>query len=115
MAGQTGKALMKIQRYTRAALAAALTVIALGSLSACASETQASVPQESDVLSMQLPNDVSAEGVVLAAVLLSTSDIELALAEGLVTPAEVDLAQAAVDDGTLQQWQQRAERELAAN
>lgn len=73
------------------------------------------VAESSDIMSMELPTDVSAQGVVLAAVLLSTSDIELALTEGLVTPAEVDLAQAALDDGTLQQWQQRAERELAAN
>jgi hypothetical protein len=61
---------------------------------------------------MQLPADVSAPGVVLAALLLTTSDIEAALAEGLVTPAEVTLAQAAIDDGLLDHWRQRAEQEI---
>lgn len=106
---------MNTKAIGRLALFAAVASLALGSLTACAAESQATAPPTSDILSMDLPTDVSAQGVVLAAVLLSTSDIELALAEGLVTPAEVDLAQAALDDGTLQQWQQRAERELAAN
>lgn len=101
-------------RRARAVVAASVVALAIAGLTACAQETQASAPAQSDILTMALPSDVSAEGVVFAAVLLTTSDIELALAEGLVTPAEVDLAQAALDDGTLEQWQQRAQDELAA-
>lgn len=100
-------------RRVRAILSLSVVALAFASLTACAPETQASAPAQSDILTMMLPSDVSAQGVVLAAVLLTTSDIELALSEGLVTPAEVDLAQAALDDGTLKQWQERAQNELA--
>lgn len=93
---------------------AALTIV--GScgfaLSACQADRKATASADSTISTMTLPADVSARGVLLAAVLLSTSDIEGALAEGLVTPAEVDLAQAAIDDGMLDQWRQRAERDL---
>lgn len=62
-----------------------------------------------DILTMKLPADVSAKGVILAAVLLSTADIEASLEAGLVTPAEVATAKQAIDDGTLDIWRQRAE------
>ncbi|WP_208322556.1 hypothetical protein [Salinibacterium sp. ZJ454] len=54
-------------------------------------------------------DSVTAEGVLLAAVLLSTADIEAAVAEGLVTPGEVDEAQRAIDAGTLDEWRELAE------
>jgi hypothetical protein len=64
---------------------------------------------ESSILSGDLPEDVTAKNVLVAAILLSTSDIEGAVAEGLVTPAEVDAAAKAIKDGTLDLWRQRAE------
>lgn len=48
--------------------------------------------------------DVSALGVVLAAVLLAEGDVEQAVSDGLVTVAEVDAAVAAIRDDTMDQW-----------
>ncbi|MBB5632957.1 hypothetical protein BKA04_001180 [Cryobacterium mesophilum] len=64
---------------------------------------------ESAILSGPLPADVSAQNVVLAAILLRTSDIDAAVADGLVTPAEVDAAKLAIEQGTVDLWRQRAE------
>lgn len=63
--------------------------------------------------SLPVSDSVSAEGVVLAAVLLSTADIEASVAEGLVTPDEVDEARRAIDDGTLDEWRELAEKAAA--
>lgn len=88
-------------------------VIAL-SVSSCAPAAQPAVTPSAthDILSRKLPLDVSAKGVLLAAVLLSTADISSAVESGLVTPAEVAIAQQAIDDGTLDFWRQRAEQDL---
>ncbi|HEU4808241.1 MAG TPA: hypothetical protein VFT01_08260 [Homoserinimonas sp.] len=59
---------------------------------------------------LPVSDTVSAEGVVLAAVLLSTADIEASVAEGLVTPDEVDEARRAIEDGTLDEWRELAEQ-----
>lgn len=49
--------------------------------------------------------DVRPDGVLIAALLLAGGgDLEEAVADGLVTPAEVDTAAAALDDGTLAAW-----------
>lgn len=84
------------------------------SVAACSS----SVPSETDnvvvgydILTENLSPDVTARGVMLAAVLLVAGDIEQAVAKGTVTPAEVDEARTAIDDGTLDLWRQRAETE----
>lgn len=98
----------RIHLATAVALAAGL----IGALSACAPAQSPEKTHSKNILTMELPSDVSARGVLLAAVLLSTADIEGALAEGLVTPAEVDFAQQAIDDGMLDHWRERAEAEL---
>lgn len=59
---------------------------------------------------LPVSDTVSAEGVVLAAVLLSTADIEASVAEGLVTPDEVDEARRAIAAGTLDEWRELAEQ-----
>ena len=56
-------------------------------------------------------DDVSASGVVLAATLIAGGKIDEAVASGLVTPAEVDEARAAIEGGTLNEWVERAENE----
>ena len=61
------------------------------------------------IVSGELPENVTAKNVLVAAILLSTSDIDGAVAEGLVTPAEVDAAAEAIKNGTLDLWRQRAE------
>lgn len=88
-------------------------VIALG-ISACAPTAKPVVTPSAthDILTRTLPSDVSAKGVLVAAVLLSTADISSALESGLVTPAEVATAQQAISDGTLDIWRQRAEADL---
>lgn len=65
-----------------------------------------------DTAASDLPvsDTVSAAGVVLAAVLLATADIEASVAEGLVTPDEVDEARRAIEDGTLNEWRELAEQ-----
>ncbi len=106
---------VKRMRTKSATIAAALSVALLGAavLTACQGQVPSSESSASTILTMELPPEVSAKGVVLAAVLLSTSDIEAALAEGLVTPTELEYAQSAIDDGTLAEWKQRAEKELS--
>lgn len=86
------------------------------SLAGCAP----SVPNESmsvingnDILTADLGSDVTARGVVLAAVLLVAGDIDKALTKGLVTAAEVNAARKSIDEGTLDMWRQRAEADEA--
>jgi len=56
---------------------------------------------------------LEAEQVVLAIVMLTAGDIEAALAEGLVSPAEVDAALRAITAGTAQDWFDLAAEQLA--
>lgn len=56
-----------------------------------------------------MPPDVTASGVVLAATLIAAGNIEDAVASGLVTPAEVDEARDAIESGTLDRWVALAE------
>lgn len=96
----------------RASLAAALALATAVSLAACAGAMDAA-PSSHAILTSDLPSDVTARGVLLAAVLLSEGDVERAVADGLVMPAEVDEAIRAIDRGELDVWAQRAESELA--
>jgi len=101
-------------RRTVAALTVAL--VAVGLLAGCApsvpSETMSVIPGN-DILTADLGNDVTAKGVVLAAVLLVAGNIDKALAKGTVTQSEVDEARQAMADDTLDMWRQRAEADAA--
>lgn len=46
--------------------------------------------------------------VLLAAIVLAAGDVDVALAEGLVTADEVDLAAEALESGTLSDWMDQA-------
>lgn len=96
-----------IRRLNRRPVAAALLgcAVLFAGMTGCTPASSA----ESSILSGDLPANVTAKNVLVAAVLLSTSDIDGAVAEGLVTPAEVDAAAAAIKNGTLDLWRQRAE------
>ncbi len=59
----------------------------------------------------ELPEGVTAQGVVLAAYLLSSGDIARAVEEALVSPEEVELARKAIAEKNLQEWVDRASRE----
>ena len=96
----------------RASLAVSLAAIVALALTACAGVTDAA-PSPHPILASELPSDLTARGVLLAAVLLSDGDVEQAVADGLVTPAEVDEAIRAIEAGELDVWAQRAETELA--
>jgi hypothetical protein len=94
----------------------ATAAVLLTTLAGCAT----SVPSESmsvlngnGILTADLGTDVTARGVVLAAVLLVAGDVEKALAKGLVTAPEVDAARKAIAEGTLDMWRQRAEADGA--
>jgi hypothetical protein len=95
---------------------AALAVVALWTLAGCA----AAVPTESmsvlagnEILTADLGPDVSARGVVLAAVLLVAGDVDKAVKNGVVTESEVLEARQAIADGTLDIWRQRVEADGA--
>lgn len=98
--------------YRTAVAAFALAAIVTGTVAGCAmtvpSESM-SVIEGNDILTADLGADVSAEGVMLAAVLLVAGDIDKGLADGVVTPSEVNEARLAIDSGTLDMWRQRAE------
>jgi hypothetical protein len=72
-------------------------------------QAEVSVP---DTLGTELvlPEGVTAEGVLLAAYLLTSGDITRAVEEALVSPAEVDLAREALTQGSLQEWVERASK-----
>jgi hypothetical protein len=97
----------------RSALAgAAVTVVSALALTGCATEVPTStttILAADEILTSDLASGVTAQGVLLAAVLLVAGDVEAALDKGIVTSAEVNTAQLAVDEGTLDVWRQRAE------
>ena len=100
-------------RVFRSALAgAAVTVVSVLFLTGCATEVPTStttILAADEILTSDLASGVTAQGVLLAAVLLVAGDVEAALDKGIVTSAEVNTAQLAVDEGTLDVWRQRAE------
>lgn len=92
----------------RSAAAVLLASIAVTGLAAC--DAPPSVAGR-EILTTQLPTDISAKGVVLAGVILQSGDIDKAVGAGMVTPAEVDTAKKAIDEGNMKYWAQRAASE----
>ncbi len=99
---------------------AAITVALACALPLTLSACSTSVPTETtsiidgnDILTADLGTDVTAKGVVLAAVVLVAGDVDKALADGTVTPAEVAAARTAIGEGNLDLWRQRAEADAA--
>jgi hypothetical protein len=88
-------------------------------LTGCQSEaTPSASPSEviatptSDILTRELPPEITAYGVVLAALYIATGDAEEAIAAGRVSPDEVYEAKKAIEEGTLDVWRERAELEI---
>ena len=71
-------------------------------------EQEVVVEQDSSESEAELPEGVTAQGVVLAAYLLTNGDVALAVEEALVSPEEVELARKAIAEETLQEWVDRA-------
>lgn len=93
-------------------LVACLGLVATGGLVACAASADY---VSGDILTETLPHDVSADGVLLAAVILSSGDINSAVSDGIVTTAEVTEARDAILANTLDLWRQRAETDVKAS
>lgn len=88
-------------------------------LAGCQSQTTPSEsPSEvlttptSDILTRELPPEITAYGVVLSALYIATGDAEEAIAAGRVSPDEVYEAKKAIEEGTLDIWRERAELEI---
>lgn len=88
------------------------SVVLLTGCSSSSTTESSQSPTASAILTMELPDDVTAKGVVLAAVIMKAGNVEEAVANGLVTPAEVDYALEAVEFGLLEDWKNRAEADL---
>jgi hypothetical protein len=84
--------------------------IALGTLAACSLPTGT---QSANILTDKLPDNVTADGVLLAAVILSSGDIQVAVEKSIVSPAEVNAARDSILANTLDLWRQRAETDVA--
>ena len=65
-------------------------------------ENSTPVPTTSTTLS--IPEGVSPEAVVLAALLIKNGDVAAAVEEGLISPEEVELARKAISENSLQAW-----------
>ena len=98
-------------------------VISVGFLAACSSEVSEEAPTpeivqapsvETPEIPLEVPEGVDPVRVVLAFVVLSAGEIEAAISEGLVSPEEVAIAVTAVDDGTIQDWINAAEKSVAS-
>ncbi|MEY4396330.1 MAG: hypothetical protein RLZZ40_86 [Actinomycetota bacterium] len=103
-------------RKATAALAIVLACVVPASLAGCSREVPTettSVIEGNDILTADLGANISAKGVVLAAVILVAGDIDKALADGTVTADEVTAARKAIADGNLDLWRQRAEADGA--
>ena len=59
-------------------------------------------------LTPQEVDGVDPEKVLVAAILLGTGEVDVALSQGLVTADEVDLASIALRTGSLREWADRA-------
>ena len=94
------------------ALACILPIFLSACSTAVPTETT-SVIEGNDILTADLSADLSAKGVVLAAVVLVAGDVDKALANGTVTAAEIESARKAITEGTLDLWRQRAEADGA--
>jgi len=84
--------------------------IASGTLAACSLPTGV---ESANILNDELPENVSADGVLLAAVILSSGDIQVAVEKSIVSAAEVIAARDAILANTLELWRQRAETDVA--
>ncbi len=94
----------------RVFLACGAVVIATGTLTAC---SLPSGVESGNILTEQLPDNVTPDGVLLAAVILSSGDIQAAVEKNIVSVAEVNEARDSILANTLELWRQRAEKDVA--
>lgn len=80
---------------------AALAMLVVTLLGCTLPDDDAEPPPGPDVAAVVAPDDVAALRVVLAVVILTAGDVDAAVAEGVVTPEELDLASEAIDAGSV--------------
>ena len=96
-------------------VAGLLTAAAVFLLSGCSTvvpDQTTHVIGGNEVLTAKLADDLSAKGVVAASVIIVAGDIEKSVKAGIVTRAEADAAQKAINDGTLDLWRRRMQSDL---
>ena len=111
-----------------AARLTALVLTALVSLSGCArddgtvdtpdgapTDARADVPTGAPDGSAPFDQDADPMRVLLAIVVLTTGSVDAAVAEGLVTPEELDIAEQALSDGDVSAWLARADLALSGD
>lgn len=92
----------------------AVSIASMSMMAACGSDdsdsesAQTTPGDDTSAVVDVSPDGVEPDKVILASVLLAVGDVDLALAEGLVTTDEVDEAATALEDGTLDVWMDRA-------
>jgi hypothetical protein len=107
-------------------LAAIILAVSVFSLSGCAepaptteevveqlidtpqTETPTIETEHTDPANVELPEGSDALGVITAAILLTSGNIDEAIASGRVTAVEVDYAVLAIEEKTLNLWKERA-------
>ena len=77
--------------------------LVVGTGAGSASSSTPPIPEVPDVVE-PVDGELDGEGVLVAAIVVATGDIDAALDQGVVTPAEVEAAIRAIDDGTLSEW-----------
>jgi hypothetical protein len=81
-------------------------MLAVGLLAGCTGDAERATPAADRPVAESITDAAALRpsGVLLAAVLLATGDVGAAVAEGIVSPEEVDAAVAAVAAGDLDRW-----------
>lgn len=94
----------------RTLLVVTLAVAGLLLTTGCVAENPGltKISEQDSTAHQTFPEGVTAKGVLLAAYLLRSGDISLAVEEALVSPAEVELAREAIAENTLRDWVERA-------
>jgi hypothetical protein len=94
----------------------ALVIATSLTLSACQGVQEKTAPEPSnsqqhanDILTRTLPPEISAYGVLLAAIYLTAGDIDAGILSGKFSPDELLEAKLAIENGTLDLWRERAE------
>jgi hypothetical protein len=80
---------------------AALAMLVVTLLGCTLPEDDAEPPPAPDQTAVVVPDDIAALRVLLAVVVLTAGDVDAAVAEGVVTPEELDLASEAIDTGSV--------------
>jgi hypothetical protein len=80
---------------------AALAMLVVTLLGCTLPDDDAEPPPAPDQPAVVAPGEADALRVLLAVVILTAGDVDAAVAEGVVTPEELDLASEAIDTGSV--------------